>query len=52
MIEFRLGFTIMVKIIGQNGEMSEWSIVHAWKACVPKAPRVRIPVSPPATAYV
>lgn len=26
--------------------MSEWSNVHAWKACVPKAPRVRIPASP------
>lgn len=34
-----------------NGEMSEWSIVHAWKACVPKAPRVRIPVSPPGLMY-
>jgi hypothetical protein len=47
-----MGFQKMVIIIGRTGEMSEWSIVHAWKACVPKAPRVRIPVSPPPTAYV
>src|SRR6266478_1769771 len=31
-----------------NGEMSEWSIEHAWKACVGETlPRVRIPLSPP-----
>jgi hypothetical protein len=31
-----------------NGEMSEWSIEHAWKACVRvTVPRVRIPFSPP-----
>ena len=31
-----------------NGEMSEWSIEHAWKACVREiVPRVRIPFSPP-----
>src|SRR5436189_4932101 len=29
-----------------NGEMSEWSIEHAWKACVGETlPRVRIPLS-------
>jgi hypothetical protein len=31
-----------------NGEMSEWSIEHAWKACVGETlPWVRIPLSPP-----
>ncbi len=31
--------------------MPEWSIGHAWKACVlSKAPRVRIPLCPPARA--
>jgi putative endonuclease len=31
--------------------MSEWSIEHAWKACVRETvPRVRIPFSPPAFA--
>jgi hypothetical protein len=30
------------------GEVSEWSIEHAWKACVLETvPRVRIPPSPP-----
>ena len=30
-----------------TGELSEWFMEHAWKACVPeKAPRVRIPHSP------
>src|SRR5690242_14990512 len=30
-----------------NGEMSEWSIEHAWKACVGETlPWVRIPLSP------
>lgn len=30
------------------GEVSEWSKVHAWKACVGEtSPRVRIPPSPP-----
>ena len=29
------------------GKMSEWSKVHAWKACVPeRVPRVRIPLFP------
>ncbi len=29
------------------GEMSEWSKVHAWKACVlERVPGVRIPLSP------
>ncbi len=29
------------------GEMSEWSKVHAWKACVlERVPRVQIPLSP------
>jgi hypothetical protein len=33
------------------GEVPEWSIGHAWKACVlAREPRVRIPPSPPAFA--
>ena len=31
-----------------SGEVSEWSIVHPWKGCVPlSVPGVRIPLSPP-----
>lgn len=30
-----------------SGEVSEWSIVHPWKGCVPSSvPGVRIPLSP------
>jgi hypothetical protein len=36
------------KLLILNGEMSEWSIEHAWKACVGETlPWVRIPLSPP-----
>src|SRR5437870_13833315 len=36
-----------------NGEMAEWSIAHAWKACVGETlPRVRIPLSPPTFAHL
>ena len=35
-----------------NGEMSEWSIEHAWKACVRETvPWVRIPLSPPVLTH-
>lgn len=31
-----------------NGQVAEWSIAHAWKACVRESvPRVRIPLCPP-----
>ena len=31
-----------------NGQVAEWSIAHAWKACVGESlPRVRIPLCPP-----
>ena len=31
-----------------DGQMAEWSIAHAWKACVLEiVPRVRIPLCPP-----
>ena len=34
------------------GEMSEWSKVHAWKACVlERVPGVRIPLSPYSNEY-
>ena len=33
---------------GVNGQVAEWSIAHAWKACVRESvPRVRIPLCPP-----
>jgi hypothetical protein len=33
--------------------MSEWSIEHAWKACVRETvPWVRIPLSPPIPSFV
>ena len=35
------------------GEVSEWSIVHPWKGCVPSSvPGVRIPLSPPFFLYL
>jgi hypothetical protein len=41
-------FQTVRKSLILNGEMSEWSIEHAWKACVGETlPRVRIPFSPP-----
>ncbi len=39
---------IFLNIKENNGEMSELAKGHAWKACkAVKAPRVRVPLSPP-----
>ena len=36
-----------------NGQVAEWSIAHAWKACVGESlPRVRIPLCPPPSRYL
>jgi hypothetical protein len=46
-------FKTVRKSLILNGEMSEWSIEHAWKACVGETlPRVRIPLSPPISSFV
>lgn len=38
----------IIKLIENNGGMSEWLKEHAWKVCIRKSvSRVRIPFSPP-----
>lgn len=47
----RIDLRRAAKALGQrrgNGQVAEWSIAHAWKACVGESlPRVRIPLCPP-----
>ena len=47
----RIDLRRAAKALGQcrgNGQVAEWSIAHAWKACVgERLPRVRIPLCPP-----
>lgn len=47
----RIDLRRTAKALGQcrgHGQVAEWSIAHAWKACVGESlPRVRIPLCPP-----